>query len=149
MNDHAATTPTTPTEFFIERTYPGGIISCGGPYPTREAANRAARRFRPANVRSVEVREQRLDPAPRPGRHLILKLRRKDARPGQSVLVGPFVSSREARNFLRNAAYPGPGYGRAPASSLGSLAHDWEPVETNRSADMDADAWVRDRRLTF
>jgi hypothetical protein len=141
-------TQSTPRQYFIHRTYPGGISSCGGPYPTRDEATRAARRFRPANARSVEVREQRLDPMPRSGRHLVLRLRRKDSRPEHSVLVGPFVSRREARNFLRLATAPESRRGARP-SLLGSLAHDWEPVESNRTADLDGDAWLPERRLSF
>jgi hypothetical protein len=75
-------------------------------------------------------------------------MRRKDAS-GRSVLVGPFVSRREARNFLRSAAVPIPCSGSMPASPLGSLAHDWEPIEANRSADLDAAAWVPEPRLAF
>ena len=142
-------TTTGPRQYFIHRTYAGDIVSCGGPFPTRDEAHRAARRFRPANGRSVEVREDRLDPVPRRGRHLVLRLRRKDTRPGHSVVVGPFVSRREARNFLRHAADPGPGFGPRELSSLGSLRHDWEPIEAKRMTDVDANAWLPDRRLAF
>jgi hypothetical protein len=142
-------TTTTPKEYFIRRTYAEGIISCGGPYATRDEAHRAARRYRPANGRSVEVREDRLDPVPRSGRHLVLRLRRKDTHPGHSVVVGPFVSRREARNFLRHAAEMGPGFGPRPLSSLGSLRHDWEPIEAKRTTDVDSNAWLRDKRLAF
>jgi hypothetical protein len=141
-------TDTEPTQFFIRRSYPGGVISCGGPYPTRDAAHRAARRFRPANARSVEVREEPLAPAPSTGRHLVLRLRRKDF-PDQAVTVGPFVSRREARNFLRRAAEPEHGSGPVPVSPLGSLARDWEPVEVNRTADLDLNSWLPDPRLSF
>jgi hypothetical protein len=138
-----------PKQYFIHRTYPGGISSCGGPYPTRNEATRAARRFRPMNARSVEVREQRLDPSPRSGRHLVLRMRPKGGRPGHSVLVGPFVSRREARNFLRLASQPESRSGATAPSLLGSLAHDWEPVESNRTADLDANAWLPERRVSF
>jgi hypothetical protein len=138
-----------PQQYFVHRTYSGDVISCGGPYPTREAAHRAARRFRPANGRSVDVREQRLDPVPRSGRHLVLRLRRRDGRPDHSVVVGPFVSRRGARNFLRDATEPQPGFGPIPVSSLGSLVHDWEPIEANRTADLDDNAWAPEPRVAF
>ena len=86
---------------------------------------------------------------PRSGRHLVLRTAPQGRPAGRSVLVGPFVSRREARNFLRSAASRFPASGSMPASPLGSLVHDWEPIEANRSADLDANAWAPEPRLSI
>lgn len=130
-----------PKQYFIHRTYPGSITSCGGPYATRDEASRVARRFRPANGRAVQVREDRLDPIPRSDRHIVLRLRRR-AHPDHALLVGPFLSRREARNFLRRAA-------ELELSRFPGSPDDWHPIETNRTVDMDNGSWLTERRLSL
>ena len=132
--------------YFIQRTYPRGVRSCGGPYGSRTEASQMASRFAPSNQRSVAILDERQDPEAEPGRPWLMRLRPAASR-WRHVVVGPFRSRKEARRFLGEAFAPVCRAGDQAHRPLGT-ASDWEEVQVSlESSPNTAGRWEEDGRV--